>query len=164
MPAEKRVIKKYPNRRLYDTAISGYITIAEVKQMVLEFNDIEVVDAKTGEDLTRQVLLQILLEEEAGSTPLFSNDILSQFIRLYGHTSQSMLAPFFEQNMKIFQEWQKRVQEQAKGATPWFNPFELGGLPTPSLADWQQQLQQQSRKFWQTMGVVAKDKDQEDGE
>ena len=75
MSAEKRIIKKYPNRRLYDTAISGYITVAEVKQMVLEYNDIEVVDAKTGEDLTRQVLLQILLEEEAGSTPLFSNDV-----------------------------------------------------------------------------------------
>ena len=157
MSVEKRIIKKYPNRRLYDTAISGYITVAEVKQMVLEYNDIEVVDAKTGEDLTRQVLLQILLEEEAGSTPLFSNDVLNQFIRLYGHTSQSMLAPFFEQNMKIFQEWQKRAQAQAKGATPWFNPFAIGGA-APSLDEWQKQLHQQSMQFWQGMGVVPKDK------
>ncbi len=157
MSVEKRVIKKYPNRRLYDTAISGYITVAEVKQMVLEYTDIEVVDAKTGEDLTRQVLLQILLEEEAGGTPLFSNNVLCQFIRLYGHTAQSMLAPFFEQNMKIFQEWQQHMQAQTKGAMPWFNPFALGGA-APSLADWQRQLQQQSLKFWQGMGVVPKDK------
>lgn len=158
MSAEKRIIKKYPNRRLYDTAISGYITVAEVKQMVLEYTDIEVVDAKTGEDLTRQVLLQILLEEEAGGTPLFSNNVLCQFIRLYGHTSQLMLAPFFEQNMKIFQEWQKNIQASSKGATPWFNPFALG-TPAPSLAEWQKQLQQQSLKFWQSMGVAPKDKD-----
>lgn len=156
MGTEKRIIKKYPNRRLYDTAISGYITVAEVKQMVLEYTNIEVVDAKTGEDLTRQVLLQILLEEEAGRTPLFSNSVLCQFIRLYGHASQSMLAPFFEQNMKIFQEWQKSIQAQSKGAAPWFNPFAIGGGAS-SLGEWQKQLQQQSLQFWQNMGVVPKE-------
>lgn len=160
MSAEKRIIKKYPNRRLYDTAISGYITVAEVKQMVLEYTDIEVIDAKTGTDLTRQVLLQILLEEEAGSTPLFNNDLLAQFIRLYGQTSQSMLAPFFEQNMKIFQEWQKNMPAKSKGTAPWFNPLTLGGV-TPNLADWQKQLQQLSLTFWQSMNVVAKDKSTE---
>ena len=69
--SDKRLIKKYPNRRLYDTAISSYVTIADVKQMIIEYEDIEIVDAKTGEDLTRSVFLQILSEEEAGGTPIF---------------------------------------------------------------------------------------------
>ena len=106
MSKEIRLIKKYPNRRLYDTAISGYITVADVKQMIIDFVEIQVVDAKTGEDLTRQVLLQILLEEEASGSPIFNNLMLCQFIRMYGQASQSIFAPFMEQNMKLFHDWQ----------------------------------------------------------
>ncbi len=151
------LIKKYPNRRLYDTAISGYITLADVKQMILEGEDIEVRDAKSDEDLTRQVLLQILLEEEAGGRPILSNDMLRQFIRIYGHSTQSLLTPFLEQNMRIFADWQHNVQQQVKGGSPnWLNPFAFGS-GTPSLAEWQKQLQKQSLQFWQTMGWLPKE-------
>ena len=81
MATEIRTIKKYPNRRLYDTANSGYITLADVKQMVLEGIAFQVMDAKTGEDLTRSILLQIILDEESGGVPMFSSEMLSQMIR-----------------------------------------------------------------------------------
>jgi polyhydroxyalkanoate synthesis repressor PhaR len=76
-----RTIKKYPNRRLYDTANSGYITLADVKQMVLENIEFQVIDAKSGDDLTRSILLQIILDEEGGGVPMFSPEMLSQMIR-----------------------------------------------------------------------------------
>lgn len=153
----KHVIKKYPNRRLYDTAISGYITLSDVKQMILEGEDIEVRDAKSDEDLTRQVLLQILLEEEAGGRPILSNDMLRQFIRIYGHSSQSLLTPFLEQNMRIFADWQQGMQKQMQsGGQYWLKPFAFP--PTAaSLAEWQQQLQKQSLQFWQTIGWLPKE-------
>jgi polyhydroxyalkanoate synthesis repressor PhaR len=81
----RRVIKKYPNRRLYDTATSSYITLSEVKQMVLDHVDLVVQDAKTQEDLTRSILLQIILEEETAGVPLFSESALANIIRFYGY-------------------------------------------------------------------------------
>ena len=83
-----RLIKKYPNRRLYDTKTSSYITLQEVKAMVIEAETIKVVDAKTEEDLTRSIFLQIILEEEAGGLPLFSEAALANMIRFYGHAMQ----------------------------------------------------------------------------
>ena len=80
-----RIIKKYPNRRLYDTETSAYITLAEVKQFVLENQVFEVQDARTSENLTRSILLQIILEEESGGVPMFSSDMLANIIRYYGH-------------------------------------------------------------------------------
>ena len=91
MENQLRLIKKYPNRRLYDTKTSSYITLADVKQMVLKQEDFQVVDAKSGEDLTRQILLQIILEEESGGVPMFSSDLLSQMIRFYGNAMQGMM-------------------------------------------------------------------------
>ncbi|UOO88922.1 polyhydroxyalkanoate synthesis repressor PhaR [Vitreoscilla massiliensis] len=158
MSKEIRLIKKYPNRRLYDTAISGYITVADVKQMIIDFVEIQVVDAKTGEDLTRQVLLQILLEEEAGGSPILNNLMLCQFIRMYGQASQSIFAPFMEQNMKLFHDWQKVAQDQGSGNSAWFsNPFTDGlKQQNQQMLSWQQSLQQQTVKFWQDMGVMPK--------
>ena len=158
MSKEIRLIKKYPNRRLYDTAISGYITVADVKQMITDFIDIQVVDAKSGDDLTRQVLLQILLEEEASGSPIFNNLMLCQFIRMYGQASQSIFAPFMEQNMKLFHDWQKVAQDQNQGAGAWFsNPFTDGlKQQNQQMMTWQQSLQQQTVKFWQDMGVMPK--------
>jgi polyhydroxyalkanoate synthesis repressor PhaR len=109
-----RTIKKYPNRRLYDTANSGYITLADVKQMVLENIEFQVVDAKTGEDLTRAILLQIILEEESGGLPMFSAEMLAQMIRFYGTAQQTMMGQYMEQNVKAFLAIQKKLQEQAK--------------------------------------------------
>ena len=108
-PAGVRVLKKYPNRRLYDTQSSSYITLADVKQMVLEGQPFEVRDAKDGHDLTRSILLQIILEEESGGVPMFSTETLAQIIRFYGHTMQGAMGAWFEQNMNAFADMQGRV-------------------------------------------------------
>ena len=109
-----RIIKKYPNRRLYDTATSGYITLADVKQMVLENIEFQVVDAKSGEDLSRSILLQIILDEESGGVPMFSSEMLAQMIRFYGTAQQTMIGSYIEQNVKAFLSIQKKLQDQAK--------------------------------------------------
>ncbi len=109
-----RLIKKYPNRRLYDTKTSSYITLADVKQMVLKQEEFQVVDAKSGEDLTRQILLQIILEEESGGVPMFSSDLLSQLIRSYGNAMQGMMGSYLERNIRAFQDIQKAMQEQSQ--------------------------------------------------
>ncbi|WP_028455153.1 polyhydroxyalkanoate synthesis repressor PhaR [Chitinilyticum litopenaei] len=131
MSGEKRVIKKYPNRRLYDTATSSYITLADVKQLVLDSVDLQVLDAKTGEDITRGVLLQIIMEEEAGGMPMFSYDVLTQIIRVYGNTMQGLMGNYLEKNLQLFSEMQGRMQEQAstvmQGGAPVFNPNALWG-------------------------------------
>jgi len=103
-----RVLKKYPNRRLYDTRSSTYITLADVKAMVLALEDFEVRDAKSGEDLTRSILLQIILEEESGGVPMFSSQMLAQMIRFYGHSMQGMMGAYLEKNLQTFVDLQKR--------------------------------------------------------
>ena len=110
-----RVLKKYPNRRLYDTRSSSYITLADVKAMVLKLEDFEVRDAKTGEDLTRSILLQIILEEESGGVPMFSAQMLSQMIRFYGHSMQGMMGDYLEKNLQTFVELQKRFAASGLG-------------------------------------------------
>ena len=109
-----RLIKKYPNRRLYDTRTSSYITLADVKQLVLKHEQFQVVDAKTSEDLTRSILLQIILEEEAGGMPMFTSDLLSQLIRFYGNAMQGMVGGYLEKNMQTFVQVQKQLQEQSR--------------------------------------------------
>ena len=110
-----RVLKKYPNRRLYDTRLSSYITLADVKAMVLTGELFEVRDAKTGDDLTRSILLQIILEEETGGVPIFSAPMLAQLIRFYGHSMQGMMGSYLERNLQIFTDIQARLAEQSKG-------------------------------------------------
>ena len=110
-----RLIKKYPNRRLYDTRTSAYITLVDVKQLVLDHEEFQVVDAKSGEDLTRSILLQIILEEESGSIPMFSANALAQIIRFHGHAMQGAMGAFLEKNIQTFMEIQDRMAEQSKG-------------------------------------------------
>ena len=114
MENQLRLIKKYPNRRLYDTKTSSYITLADVKQMVLKQEEFQVVDAKSGDDLTRQILLQIILEEESGGMPMFSSDLLSQMIRSYGSAMQGFMGTYLEKNVEAFQQLQKALQEQSQ--------------------------------------------------
>ena len=114
MASEVRMIKKYPNRRLYDTANSGYITLADVKQMVLGGIEFKVVDAKTNDDLTRAILLQIILDEEPGGMPMFSSEMLAQLIRFYGTAQQTIMGQYIEQNVQAFLAIQKKLQDQAK--------------------------------------------------
>jgi len=131
-----RTIKKYPNRRLYDTANSGYITLADVKQMVLEFIDFQVIDAKSGDDLTRGILLQIILEEESAGMPMFSSEMLSQMIRFYGNALQGIMGNYMEQNVKAFLVIQNKLQDQAKQV------YGDKMMLTPDL--WKQFLQMQA--------------------
>ena len=113
-----RVLKKYPNRRLYDTQNSSYITLVDVKEMVLAGQAFEVRDAKTGEDLTRSILLQIILDEETGGVPMFSSPMLAQIIRFYGHAMQGLMGSYLEKNIQTFTELQGRFGEPVKGLSP----------------------------------------------
>ncbi len=117
--SETRVIKKYPNRRLYDTHTSTYITLADVKQMVLGNEVFEVVDVKSNENLTRSILLQIILEEESGGLPLFSSTVLSQIIRSYGNVMQGMLGSYLEKNMQAFSEIQANLTDKTMNNDMW---------------------------------------------
>ena len=116
--AGPRTIKKYPNRRLYDTDSSIYITLADVKQLVMTRTAFVVKDAKTQEDLTRSILLQIILEEEAGGEPMFTEDLLSNIIRFYGHAMQGVMGNYLEKNIQTFMELQAKLSEQSKGLNP----------------------------------------------
>ncbi|TBR39151.1 MULTISPECIES: polyhydroxyalkanoate synthesis repressor PhaR [Dyella] len=117
-----RIIKKYPNRRLYDTEISSYITLEEVRQLVLDGETFEVRDAKSGEDLTRSVLLQIISEHEEKGQPMLSPQLLSQIIRFYGDSLQGFMGPYLERSLQVFLDQQQQFRTQLNsllGQTPW---------------------------------------------
>src|SRR5688500_7050300 len=132
-----RIIKKYPNRRLYDTETSSYITLAEVKDLVLGYKEFQVQDAKSGQDLTRAILLQIILEEESGGVPMFSTDMLANIIRYYGHAMQGLMGSYLERSIITFHEAQKRFQEQASTI--------YGDLPKMPADAWTQFVSQQQQ-------------------
>ena len=141
--SEPRVIKKYPNRRLYDTQTSTYITLADVKQLVLEHEDFQVIDAKSSDDLTRQILLQIILEEEAGGLPMFSAPMLSHIIRLYGNAMQGLLASFLEKSIETFLKQQEALQAQISkivAHTPLATVADLTRQNLESLAKMQESM------------------------
>ena len=152
--SQLRLIKKYPNRRLYDTKTSSYITLADVKQMVLKQEDFQVVDAKSGEELTRQILLQIILEEEQGGLPMFSSDLLSQLIRFYGNAMQGMMGTYLEKNIRAFHDIQKSLQEQstrmygdnARGTHDLWAQFM--NLQGPAMQSLMQAYMEQSQKMF----------------
>lgn len=112
-PPGVRAIKKYPNRRLYDTRTSSYITLSDVKDMVMACEHFIVVDAKSGEDITRSILLQIILEEETAGVPMFSTQALAQIIRFYGHTMQGLMGNYLEKNIQSFIDLQSRLTENS---------------------------------------------------
>jgi polyhydroxyalkanoate synthesis repressor PhaR len=113
-----RVIKKYPNRRLYDTETSTYITLAEVRQLVMKTATFVVRDAKTNEDLTRSMLLQIILEEETGGEPMFTEAVLANIIRFYGNAMQSFMGSYLEKNVQSFMDLQVKMAEKSNGLSP----------------------------------------------
>ena len=117
-----RIIKKYPNRRLYDTEISSYITIEDVRQLILDGESFEVRDAKSGEDLTRSVLLQIISEQEQDGEPILSTQLLSQIIRFYGDSLQGFMGNYLERSVQLFMEQQQGFRQQMGnllGQSPW---------------------------------------------
>lgn len=117
-----RIIKKYPNRRLYDTEISSYITLEDVRQLVLQHEEIRVIDARSGDDLTRSVLLQIIAEHEESGQPLFTTNLLTQLIRFYGDALQGFMGSYLERSMQVFLDQQQQFRRQldnVMGKTPW---------------------------------------------
>ena len=162
-----RVIKKYPNRRLYDTDTSSYITLAEVKRLVMQSESFVVRDVKTGEDLTRSILLQIILEEEASGSPMFTAPVLASVIRFYGNARQGFMGGYLEKNMQSLMEVQAKLTEQSKGLTPetWtqflaMQPPVLQGMIGGSmeqskamLAQMQEQMEKQTGQMLGAFGI-----------
>ena len=135
----QRVIKKYPNRRLYDTDTSSYITLSEIKQLIMDSEPCVVLDAKTGEDLTRSILLQIILEEEANGSPMFTAPVLANIIRFYGHAMQGLMGGYLEKNMQALMEMQA--------------PLMQGTLGNPLFQQMQEQMHKQTEQFLGSFGL-----------
>jgi polyhydroxyalkanoate synthesis repressor PhaR len=137
--SSERIIKKYPNRRLYDTDTSSYITLTEIKQLVMDSEAFVVRDAKTGDDLTRSILLQIILEEEAHGTPMFTAPVLANIIRFYGHALQGFMGGYLEKNMQTLMDMQ--------------NPMVKGVMSANVFTQMQEQMQKQTEQFLGTLGI-----------
>lgn len=182
--AAQRLIKKYPNRRLYDTQTSSYITLGDVKQLVLDSEDFQVVDAKTSQDLTRSILLQIILEEESVGVPMFSSTVLAQIIRFYGHAMQGIMGAYLEKNLQAFMEIQAKFQDQSKNLVDgksFVNPelwSQFMSVQTPMIqsmmsnyidqsknifVQMQDQFQNQTFSLFNNLGFPAGTKDGKDG-
>ena len=162
-----RVIKKYPNRRLYDTETSTYITLTDVRQLVMDSAKFVVVDAKTNDDLTRSILLQIILEEESGGAPMFTEAVLANIIRFYGNAMQSFMGAYLEKNVQGFMDLQVKMAEQAKGMSP-ENWAKLMNVQSPMMqgmmgnyveqsksafTQMQEQMQKQSEQMLSAFGL-----------
>jgi polyhydroxyalkanoate synthesis repressor PhaR len=166
-PNAERVIKKYPNRRLYDTNTSSYITLAEIRQLVMDSTPFVVRDAKTGDDLTRSILLQIILEEEAGGSPMFSASVLANIIRFYGHAMRGFMGSYLEKNIQTLQDVQNQLTDQSKTLQPeMWNQFMamqapmMQGLVSSNLeqsknmfVQMQEQMQKQSTQMLEAFGL-----------
>ena len=152
--ADERIIKKYPNRRLYDTARSKYITISDVRDMVLSGVRFKVIDSNTKENITRQILMQIIIEEEAAGKPLFSADMLSQLIRFYGGTMQGMFTRYLEESFKIFSH-----QQQESGDRIPENPVEAMSAMTRKNLEMWTEIQ---KGFLKSAGLTQDDKPEKD--
>ncbi len=137
--SDPQIIKKYPNRRLYDTARSSYITLDDVRHLVLDEAEFRVVDARTGADITRSVLMQIILEQEDAGEPIFTTRVLEQIIRFYGDSLQSAMGQYLERSLSLFVEQQGRVRQQVQ---------ELMGDDTFNLLH---DVTEQNLRLWQDM-------------
>ena len=111
---EPRVIKKYPNRRLYDTEVSSYVTLGDIRHLVLRKVPFQIRDARTNEDITRSILLQIIMEQEEDGEPIFSEQVLEKIIRFYGDSLQGMVTSYLERSLNLFVDQQAKVQEQMR--------------------------------------------------
>ncbi|CAM3545392.1 polyhydroxyalkanoate synthesis repressor PhaR [Halomonas lysinitropha] len=147
-----RVIRKYANRRLYDTEQSRYVTLEDLRGLILDEVPFRVEDAKSGEDLTRTILLSIIIEQEQadGDAQVFSNDLLAQFIRVYDMTQPLPLSRYLEQGTKLMLEQQQRVQDQWQQAIR-HTPLEF-----------MRELAEENMKFWQKTINQADSSDEDD--
>lgn len=136
--SDQRVIKKYPNRRLYDTDTSSYVTLGDIKRLVMDNEPFVVRDAKTNEDLTRSILLQIILEEETGGSPMFTAPVLANIIRFYGHAMQGFMGGYLEKNMQALMDLQA--------------PMMAGMVNNNPFQQVQEQFQKQTEQFFANFG------------
>lgn len=149
---QSRIIKKYPNRRLYDTEISRYITVADVRELVMQGVEFKVVDANSNEDITRPTLMQIILEQESGGQPLFTANILAKIIRFYGDSVQGVFSTYLEKSLELFIEQQAQLQRQVRNMIGGNTPFELmADLTQRNLEIWRDM----QRNFLKAAGVNA---------
>jgi len=139
MSTSERIIKKYPNRRLYDTAVSKYVTFGDIRDLVKDAIKFRVVDAKTDEDITRSILLQLILEEEEKGQPIFTTEILEQIIRTYGNAMQGFMTAYLKESMEVFLKQQQLMQAQMASL-----------IKTAPLSVFTE-LARQNLKLWQTM-------------
>jgi polyhydroxyalkanoate synthesis repressor PhaR len=131
--SELRTIKKYPNRRLYDTVESRYITLSDIRRLVIDRVDFVVIDKKSQEDITRSILLQVIAEQEHGVEPLMSRDFLSHIIRSYGGATQGMIGSYLEQSLKLF-----AGQQRAKGVGDAESALPANNLAQKNYQRWRQ--------------------------
>ncbi len=134
----QRVIKKYPNRRLYDTEISRYITLDDVRKLVLGQTDFKGVDARSKENITRSILLQINMEQEEDGEPIFTEEVLAQMIRFYGDSLQSAMSNFFEKSFRMFVEQQEALGSQVQNMIVKDPLSYMRGLTEKNMAIWRE--------------------------
>lgn len=146
---QSRVIKKYPNRRLYDTAISSYITLDDVKHLVLDCENFAIIDSKSKEDITRTVLMQIINEqEESTEKPMFTNDFLQQVIRSYGNSMQDLLTNYFDESIELFLSHQRNIQDNVSTMLDAANPLNQTENNLNPI-NYFQSLAQKNLELWQ---------------
>ncbi len=136
--SEPRVIKKYPNRRLYDTVESRYITLADIRRLVTDKVDFLVIDKKTQEDITRSILLQVIAEQEHTGDPMMSQDFLSQVIRSYGGTMQNMVGDYLEQSLSMFTAQQGQIRERVRSMVGMDPMSAMSNLAQENFQRWRQ--------------------------
>lgn len=137
--AQPRIIKKYPNRRLYDTDESHYITLADIRRLVVEQIDFVVIDKQSQVDITRSILLQVISEQEQGPHPVLSRDFLLQLTRCHDDAMQGVVGSYLEQSMKLFAAQQQQIRERMRGV--------VGNDPAGMVAD----IAQQNYARWKSV-------------
>ena len=144
---QTRVIKKYANRRLYDTAASKHVTLSDIRKMIVEGFDIQIIEDTSGDDITRPLLLQIIAEQEqSAGQPILSEMLLSQLIRFYGNPMQGLMAQYLQKSVSTFVKQQSTVQEQ------------MQHMLTNTPVDTMRELVSQNMKTWDTVmkSTIAK--------
>ena len=148
---QPRIIKKYPNRRLYDTKKSQYVTLQQIRELVLEEIPFIVIDQKSEEDISRSILLQIILEQESETNPLFSNDNLERFIRYYNAGADSGFSDYIGKSMSFFQQQQLEFSKAVSGVAA-HNP----------MSYWTDMTQKNIDSWRQMMGLGPENDDPEE--
>jgi len=138
MPTATRIIKKYPNRRIYDTQQSRYITLNDLKDLIISGVEVCVIDTSSGDDITRCILLQIINEQEAGGNPIFTTEVLLRMIRYYGDTMQGALTAFLGRSMETFISQQQQYQQGLESIFEGNTLLPMADLAQKNLAAWQE--------------------------